>query len=84
MIVIADAVAAAVLHLIIVHGPTGQEIDVNITEISSIRRPEAYENEPGTHFAKGTKCILAMSNGKLINTLEDCAEIIKKISEVNK
>jgi hypothetical protein len=76
--------AAVLLQLISVHGPTGQEIDLNIAEISSIRRPEAYKDEPGEHFAKGVKCIIIMANGKIISTMETCAEIIQKIAAVNR
>jgi uncharacterized protein YlzI (FlbEa/FlbD family) len=72
---------AAVLLLITVHGPTGVEIDVNVAQITSIRRPEAIENG---HFAKNVKCVLVMTNGKLITTLEECEEVIKKIEAVNK
>jgi hypothetical protein len=78
-----SSMAAVLLQLITVHGPTNQEINVNIADISSIRRTEAYD-DPRAHFAKGVKCILVMNNGKIISTMETCPEVIKKIAEVNK
>jgi hypothetical protein len=70
---------AAVLF-IIVHSPDGQDVQLNIAEISSIRRPGGSEG----HFAKGSNCILTMSNGKFYLTTETCKDVIKKITEINK
>jgi hypothetical protein len=65
-------------HLISVHAPDGQEISINIAEISSIRRPREGAEE---HFAAGTMCVLTMTNGKFIFTTEPCFDIIKMISQ---
>jgi hypothetical protein len=69
-----------VVLFIIVHAPDGQEVQLNVAEVSSIRRPGGSEG----HFAKNSKCILTMSNGKFYLTTESCGEIIKMIAEINK
>jgi hypothetical protein len=71
---IAPALAIA-LELIFVHAPGGQEIELNSTEISSIRQPHETEE----HFADDVHCVIIMSNGRLIGTAETCAEVIKQI-----
>ena len=65
------------------HAPDGQELVLNIGEISSIRKPQA-QADLQQHFAKGTKCILVMTNGKFISTTESCNEIIKAIAAADK
>jgi len=65
-------------HLILLHGPGGHEIDVNPHEVSSLRDPSVvYEG----HFAKGTKCLVFMSNGKVVAISEECEEVKKMIEE---
>jgi hypothetical protein len=69
------------VHFILVHGPDQQEIDLNVNEISSIRDPKDSED---MHYAKGTNCVIVMTNGKIISAIENCSDIIKKISENEK
>jgi hypothetical protein len=61
-----------VLLLITLHGPNGQEIDINPHEVSSIRDPAA-----GTegHFPKGTRCLVTMTNSKVNAVIEDCMTV---------
>jgi uncharacterized protein YlzI (FlbEa/FlbD family) len=66
---------------ITVHAPDGQEVVLNISEISSIRKPREGADD---HFAEGTKCLLTMSNGKFTVTTETCLEIVHKIAIANK
>jgi hypothetical protein len=61
--------AIAAFHLIQLHGPGGTQIDVNPHEISSLRDPSVV---PEGHFAKGIKCLLFMTNGKVVAVTEDC------------
>ena len=68
------------IYLLTVHAPDGQEIIVNATEISSIRKPRDGAEE---NFAKGTNCILTMTNGKIISTIERCIDVIKTIREID-
>lgn len=72
---------AAVLYLIHVHGPDGkQEIEINVTEITSIRQPR---EKSADHFADGTNCLVYMTNGQFVSTHEPCLEIINKISALD-
>ena len=65
-------------HLIQLHGPGGHEIDVNPHEVSSLRDPRIASEG---HFAKGTKCLVFMSNGKGLAVSEECEEVKKMIEE---
>jgi hypothetical protein len=58
-----------IIILITLHGPKGQEIDINPHEVSSVREPA-----PGTeeHFPKGTRCVIIMNNSRINAVLEDC------------
>lgn len=70
------------LHLILVHAPNGEDIHINIDEISSIRDPE--NDGTGQLMHRETNCIIGMTNGKFISTREPCKEIIKKLAIYNK
>ena len=59
------------LHLILVHVPGGDEIQLNPAEVSSIRDPRDI---PG-HFAKDVHCVIVMTNGKFIGAVEDCRTV---------
>ena len=71
------------LFLILVHGPDGQEIELNVTEISSIRQIRKDASDVGVqHFARGVRCIVIMTNGKFIGVIETCREVVQKIAKV--
>lgn len=72
--------AAHTLYLIHVHGPAGQEIEVNVVEISSIRQPR---EDSQSHFAKGTKCLIYMTSGQFIATTESCEDVEAKITALD-
>ena len=78
MLMILITVAIAAFHLIQLHGPGGQEIDVNPHEISSLRDPSS---DPEGHFAKGIRCIVFMTNGKALGITEDCDTVRKIVEE---
>ena len=65
----------AVLFFILVHGPDGQEIELNIVEISSVRQPRESEG----HFSKDVKCLIFMTNGKFVGVKETCGDVIGMI-----
>ena len=75
MLLLTAAIAA--FHLIQLHGPNGQQIDLNPHEISSIREPS--EGSEG-HFEKGTRCLVFMTNGKVNAVSEDC-DTVKIMTE---
>ena len=68
------------LHFILIHGPDSQWIELNINEISSLR--EVREGEEA--FGPNTKCVIFMTNGKHIGTLETCNEVHKEIDQVER
>jgi hypothetical protein len=68
------------LHFIFVHGPDGQRVELNVNEISSVREPRDTE---GQHFAKGTNCLVFMTNGKWFGTKEECDVVLDKIKEAD-
>jgi hypothetical protein len=62
------------LHLITLHGPGGQVIEVNVAEISSIRA--AATSKGANLFHHDTvQCILRMTNGNFNAVVESCAEV---------
>jgi hypothetical protein len=72
--ILAQAAAVAFIQLT---GPDGrQHIDVNPAQVTSVRDPRA-----AGHFAKGTKCIVFMSNGNFIAVAEDCDAVRQKLGE---
>ena len=73
--------ALVVLLLILVHGPDGQEIELNVAEVSSLRQPR--ESTEG-HVDKDVHCLIFMTNGKFVGTGESCEEVIKLIVSVEK
>jgi hypothetical protein len=73
------ALVLASLSFITVHGPDGQEINVNIPQISTLRAPRQTTEE---HFAPGTRCLIIMTNNRLITATETCVEVVKKITAV--
>ena len=58
-----------IIMLITLHGPGGQEIDINPHEVSSIREPVAGAE---SHFPKGTRCVIIMNNSRINAVNEDC------------
>jgi len=66
------------LSLITLHGPNGQEIDINPNEVSSVRDISVATEG---HFGKGVRCLLFMTNGKVIGTAETCFDARRLIEE---
>jgi hypothetical protein len=66
------------LSLIALHGPGGHEIDINPNEVSSIRDTSIVTEG---HFSKDIKCLLFMTNGKVIGVTESCKEVLRLIEE---
>jgi len=53
-------------------------LEVNPAEISSLRQPLDIANH---HWARGTKCIVVMTNGTFIATSEDCPTVVNKVQQ---
>jgi len=61
-----------IVVLITLHGPNGQEIDINPHEVSSVREPSAGAEG---HFPKGTRCLVIMTNNRVNAVIEDCETV---------
>jgi hypothetical protein len=77
MLWVANAKDPRFIH---VHGPSGQNIEVNIEEISSMRTPQPRAEG---HFPKGTQCVLYMTSGNFIAVQENCTDVDNRIKELN-
>lgn len=63
------------------HGPTGQVLELNPAEISSLREP--LDLTLGhRHWVKGTNCVVVMTNGGFIGVTEDCSTVVHKLGEI--
>jgi len=74
---------ALILALVFVelHGPTGQVLEINPAEVSSLREP-LDESVGRHHWGRGTHCVVVMANGGFNAVAEDCATVLKKLEQV--
>ena len=64
-------VVLATTVMIILHGASGVEIDVNSQEITHLRRPEA-----GNHsFPANVHCMVNLADGKFVTVQETCEQV---------
>jgi uncharacterized protein YlzI (FlbEa/FlbD family) len=66
--------ALAVIAIVELHTPNGHAFDLNADEISSLRDPVDI---PG-HWARGTHCIVVMTNGRTNGVQETCDAVAEK------
>jgi len=60
--------------LLLLHTVDGREIDVNPTQITSMR--EAHEaDDPSRAFTGKVRCMVNTSDGKYVTVIEECAAI---------
>lgn len=71
------ACKAFAMTLVELHGPTGQRLELNPAEVSSLREPIDIKG----HWARGTHCIVVMANGGFIAVTEDCDTVKQKLQE---
>jgi hypothetical protein len=64
------------IALVQLTGPDGQRIDINESEVTSIREPSSVNQG---HFGPGTRCVIVMSNGKFIAVSENCMTVRDKL-----
>lgn len=83
--VVVDAVELAVLivlQLLTLHAPGGQEINLNPVHINSMRAGEG--GDKNVLLTGAVHCVIAMTDGKLVNVTETCAEVRQQIDDVEK
>lgn len=64
------------LKLIELTGPDGQHIEINPSEIVSLRAPRDSE-----HFAPGISCLVSTADGKYVGVVEGCEVIARSMAE---
>jgi hypothetical protein len=66
-------IVLATAAMIILHGATGGEIDINVQEITNMRGDDP--GHPTPNFTKGVHCMISMSDGKYVTVRETCEEV---------
>jgi uncharacterized protein YlzI (FlbEa/FlbD family) len=72
-----------VWELLIITLLDGREAHINPREIVSIMEAKEAE-DPGKHFTSEVKCVVSMTDGKMITTKEDCDNIDARLHEMVK
>jgi hypothetical protein len=65
-------IIAIAFRLILLHGPGGQEIEINPNEIVSLREPRG---EAEGHVSKEVRCMVNTVDGKFSAVVETCATV---------
>ena len=68
------------LVLIVLHSGSGDPIDVNVDEITSMRRAE----QGHAHVSKTVHCWINLTDGRFVTVQETCDEVKKAIRENHK
>jgi hypothetical protein len=63
-----------VIHLLTLHAPNGQMIELNPAEVSSVRMPQDQAVKT-RHFPPTTHCIVVMTNGLFNAVMETCEQV---------
>jgi hypothetical protein len=71
------------VHFLIVHSPDGREIDINPAGITSLRERREGDYATERVFSKNVKCWVGTSDGKFVTTIETCAEIRRRLEEID-
>jgi len=62
------------VRFVIAHSPTnGEELAINVEQISSIRGVA----DADTQYQKDVNCVITMTNGKSIGVVENCREMFE-------
>jgi len=65
------------LTLVEFHAPSGQRVEINPAEVSSLREPIDIKG----HWGKGTHCVIVMTNGRFNGVAESCAVAEQKLQD---
>jgi hypothetical protein len=75
-----DLLAAAVF--LALHNVDGDEIVVNTEQIVTLYPThEVTEGKPNSLMAGGLKCVIALTDGKRVSVVENCATIRQSIQQ---
>jgi hypothetical protein len=67
------------IQLLLVHGPGGQEIRINVAEITSIRQ---VREKGDSHFAPDVHCLIFVDSGRFVAVTESCLQIVDMIAQM--
>lgn len=71
---------ASIIYFVLLHAPGGDEIEVNVGEITSLRKPR----ESGGLVTSEAGCVLHMTSGGFITVSETCLDVIQKIADLSR
>ena len=74
---VADKVALDLAHFT---GPDGQLIEINPTEVVSVRAPGTIQ----AHVHPDTRCLVFTSDGKFVGVKEECADVEQRLNITDK
>lgn len=69
------------LALLLLHGPTGREIRVNPSSITSLH--SSVPGQPNKTLTDGVKCLVNLTDGKFVSVAETC-EMVSEMIERSK
>jgi hypothetical protein len=75
---LAMAAIVVAIDLVQLTAPTGHAVFISPSEVSSLREPVDVS---GGHWARGTRCVVIMTNGKFNAVTQDCATVRNMIGE---
>jgi hypothetical protein len=65
---------AHAVSLVELYSPGAQIVFINPNQVSSLRIPRSAKD-----FAAGTKCVVILSNGNIISSVETCQVVAKRL-----
>jgi hypothetical protein len=77
------ATVAVLFRLVVLHAPGGAEITINPSQVISLRTSRESDRDADL-LTKAVECILATSDGKIINVVESCNTVRKLFEEAER
>lgn len=78
-------VLIAYVTLIVLHNIDGDEVSVNPEHVVALSHTrEASKGMPNQLITSGAKCVISLSNGKMVSVVEGCGMIRQAINEADK
>lgn len=78
------ALILARIVLIVLHNVDGGEVTINPEHVVALQHTSEAAGKPNTLIAGGHKCVISLSNGKMVSVVEDCGMIRQAINEAQK
>lgn len=79
-----DAILLVRVVLIVLHNVDGGEIAINPEHVVALQHTSEAAGKTNTLIASGHKCVVSLSNGKMVSVVEDCGMIRQAIREAEK